>query len=98
MPGVILCEAGMQAGAALLASMLAGDSAAGMGPGVPVATRMNDVKFKKVIRPGDVIQLEVRLKERLAQAFFLQVSIRCEGKLAARFEFGCTMAEMETAP
>jgi 3-hydroxyacyl-[acyl-carrier-protein] dehydratase len=97
-PGVILCEAGMQAGAALLASMLAGDSAAGMGPGVPVATRMNDVKFKKVIRPGDVIQLEVRLKERLAQAFFLQVSIRCEGKLAARFEFGCTMAEMETAP
>jgi len=97
-PGVILCEAGMQAGAALLASMLAGNSAAGMGPGVPVATRMNDVKFKKVIRPGDVIQLEVSLKEQLAQAFFLQVSIRCEGKLAARFEFGCTMAEMETSP
>ena len=97
-PGVILCEAGMQAGAALLASMLAEDSAAGMGPGVPVATRMNDVKFKKVIRPGDVIQLEVRLKEQLAQAFFLQVSIRCEGKLAARFEFGCTIAKMETSP
>ena len=42
--------------------------------------------------------LEVRLKERLAQAFFLQASIRCEGKLVARFEFGCTMTEMETAP
>ncbi|MFP6575346.1 MAG: 3-hydroxyacyl-ACP dehydratase FabZ family protein [Pirellulaceae bacterium] len=97
-PGVILCEAAMQAGAVLLAALLAEDSSEGLGSGVPVATRMNDVKFKKVIRPGDVIQLEVRLKERLAQAFFLQVSIRCEGKLAARFEFGCTMAEMETAP
>jgi len=97
-PGVILCEAAMQAGAALLASMLREDSAGGVGPGVPVATRMNDVKFKKVTRPGDVVQLEVRLKERLAQAFFLQASIRCEGKLVARFEFGCTMAEMETAP
>ena len=96
-PGVILCEAGMQAGATLLASMLAEDSADGMGPGVPVATRLNDVKFKKVTRPGDVIRLEVKLKERLAQAFFLQATIRCEGKLVARFEFGCTMAEMETA-
>ena len=94
-PGVILCEAGMQAGAVLLASMLSEDPTGGSSTGVPVATRMNDVKFKKVTRPGDVIRLEVTLKERLAQAFFLQATIRCEGKLVARFEFGCTMAEME---
>ena len=97
-PGVILCEAGMQAGAVLLASMLAEDPAGDSANGVPVATRMNDVKFKKVTRPGDVVRVEVTLKERLAQAFFLQATIRCEGKLVARFEFGCTMAQMESSP
>ena len=97
-PGVMLCEAGMQAGAVLLASMLAEDSASGAVSGVPVATRMNDVKFKKVTRPGDVVRIEVALKERLAQAFFLQATIRCEGKMVARFEFGCTMAQMEASP
>ena len=39
-PGVILCESAMQAGAILLASHLEGKQ------GVPVATRMNNVKFK----------------------------------------------------
>lgn len=95
-PGVILCEAAMQAGAVLLAALLAEDSSEELGSGVPVATRMNDVKFKKVIRPGDTILLAVKLKERLAQAFFLQATIRCETKLAVRFEFGCTMAKLET--
>ena len=88
----------MQAGAVLLASMLAEDPAGDSAKGVPVATRMNDVKFKKVTRPGDVVRVEVTLKERLAQAFFLQATIRCEGKLVARFEFGCTMAQMESSP
>jgi len=95
-PGVILCESAMQAGAALLSSMLAANAETGMGKGVPVATRINDVKFRKVIRPGDTIQLEVTLKERLAQAFFLKATVRCDGKVAARFEFACTMAEVES--
>lgn len=94
-PGVILCEAAMQAGAALLATLLADESGVDFGSGVPVATRMNDVKFKKVIRPGDTIFLEVTLQERLAQAFFLRATIRCETKVAARFEFGCTMTKVE---
>ena len=65
-PGVILCESAMQAGAILLSQFVQA------GSGVPVATRMNDVKFKKMIRPGDTVRLEVELTERLADAFFLQ--------------------------
>ena len=86
-PGVILCESGMQAGAILLSQSIA----EGAG-GVPVATRLNEVKFKRPIRPGDTIQMEVDLVERLADAFFLKAKITCDGKLAARFEFACTMA------
>ena len=86
-PGVILCEAAMQAGAIMLAAWMQ------EGEGVPVATRMNDVRFKRMIRPGETIELEVRLNERLADAFFMQAAVRCEGKLAVRFEFACTMAK-----
>ena len=87
-PGVILCESAMQAGAVLLAKFVQGIE------GVPVATRLNDVKFKKMIRPGDTIQIEVTLQERLADAFFLQAKVTCDGKLAVRFDFACTIASV----
>lgn len=89
-PGVLLCEAAMQAGAILLSRHL------GEKPGhVPVATRMNDVRFKRIVRPGETIQLEVELTERLADAFFLKAKVSVDGKLAVRFEFACTAAKME---
>jgi 3-hydroxyacyl-[acyl-carrier-protein] dehydratase len=84
-PGVILCEAAMQAGAILLSAHLAGK-------GVPVATRINDVRFKKMIRPADTIEMVVTLEERLADAFFLNAIVTCDGKVAVRFSFACTLA------
>jgi 3-hydroxyacyl-[acyl-carrier-protein] dehydratase len=84
-PGVILCEAAMQAGAILLAQHI-GDAT-----GVPVATRMNDVKFKRMVAPGETIELDVELVERLSDAFFLKAKVSCRGKVAVRFEFACTM-------
>ncbi len=88
-PGVILCECGMQAGAILLASLI--DDNAG---GVPVATRLKEVKFKKMVRPGDTIQMEIDLTERLADAFFLKAKVTVGGKVAVRYEFACTIAPM----
>lgn len=89
-PGVILCESAMQAGGILLSSAMQ------QGDGVPVATRLNDVKLKKMIRPGDTIELDITLKERVANAFFLQAKVSCGGKVSVRFEFACTMAKMES--
>ena len=86
-PGVILCECAMQTGAVLLASSI--EPAAGQ---VPVATRMNDVKFKRVVRPGETVEIEVQLIETLASAFFLTGKVACGGKLAARLEFACALA------
>jgi 3-hydroxyacyl-[acyl-carrier-protein] dehydratase len=90
-PGVLLCEAAMQAGAILLSRHLA-DAADGR---VPVATRMNDVRFKRMVRPGEEIRMEVDLVERLANAFFLKAKSTVGGKVAVRFEFACTAAEQE---
>ena len=88
-PGVILCEAGMQAGAVLLSAVTPRDGR------VPVATRMNDVKWRKMVRPGDSIDIEVTLNEQLADVYFLSAKITCDGKLAARYSFACTMAPPE---
>lgn len=94
-PGVLLCEAAMQAGAVLLSAHMvqedAGDQKAGNR--VPVATRMNNVKFKRMVRPGDTLRLEVELVERLADAFFMKAKVSVDGKLAVRFDFACTATD-----
>lgn len=91
-PGVLLCEAAMQAGAVLLSAIIrdAGEDLAG---GVPVATRMNNVQFRAMVLPGEEITLEVELVERLSKAFFMKAKVtnNTTGKLAARLEFACTL-------
>ena len=87
-PGVLLCEAAMQAGAILLASLVHEGS-----DRIPLATRMNDVRFKRVVRPSETIDIEVALRERLADAFFWTPKVSCGGKVAARLEFACTLGD-----
>ncbi len=89
-PGVILCEASMQAGAVLLSSLIAPTT----DEQVPVATRMNNVKFKKIVRPGDTVDIQVQLDNQLANAFFLTAKVTCDGGLCARLEFACAIAEI----
>lgn len=85
-PGVILCECALQSGAILLAEHA---PAAGA---VPVATRLDAVKFKKMVRPGDTIDIHATLNEIVSTAYFLTAKISVAGKLAARLDFACTMA------
>ncbi|MCI0358464.1 MAG: beta-hydroxyacyl-ACP dehydratase [Planctomycetaceae bacterium] len=87
-PGVILCEAAMQAGAVLLSKHVASD-------GVPVVGRLNDVKFKRMVRPGDTIQLDVTLDERMGDAFFLSAKVLASGKPAVTLSFVVTVAKRE---
>jgi len=95
LPGVLLCEAAMQAGAVLVARL--GVSAQPNGASatsgrVPVATRMNNVKFRQMVRPGDTLEIEVALTERVANAYFLSARIQVAGKTAAQLEFACALA------
>lgn len=87
-PGVILCECCLQAGAVLVADHA--QVAAGL---VPVATRMDGVKFKKMVHPGDTISIEVTLNESVSKAFYLTGKVLVEDKLAARLDFAVSVAE-----
>jgi len=89
-PGVILCEMALQAGAVLLARQYQ-DGRAEEGE-LPLATRMNNVKFKRMVRPGDTVQVAVQIRERLANAFFLSARLTCGEELTASLDFACTMA------
>ena len=86
-PGVILCECALQSGAILLSKFTPQQGV------VPVATRLDGVKFKKMVRPLDTILIEVTLNEIVSTAYFMTGKISVDGKLAARLDFACTVAE-----
>ena len=88
-PGVILCECALQSGAILLSSKTPTTGV------VPVATRMDNVKFKQMVRPGDTVEIAVTLNEVLANAYFMTGKVTCNGKLAARLDFACSVAKPE---
>lgn len=87
LPGVLQLEAAFQAGAILIARI------APPAPGqVPVVTRIQSTQFRRLVRPGETLTLEVELTERLANAYFLKAKVTVDGQTAARVEFACTAA------
>ncbi len=85
LPGVLQCEACFQAAAVLIAKFHPVE------PGeVPVVTRQNNTRFRRLVRPGETLDIEVALTERLANAFFLTGKITVNGQTAVRLEFACT--------
>ncbi|WP_437190755.1 3-hydroxyacyl-ACP dehydratase FabZ [Planctomicrobium sp. SH527] len=87
LPGVLQCEAAFQAGAVLIATQF--PPADGQ---VPVVTRLNNVQFRKMVSPGQTLELEVELTEQLTNAFFLKGKVSVDGKVCVRLEFACALA------
>ncbi len=88
-PGVLVCEAIFQSGAILLATRAKEHVAAGL---VPVMTRIKDTRFKAMVRPGDVLEMEVELKDALDKLFHLKGKAKVNGKLAVSTSFACALA------
>jgi len=91
LPGVLQCEAAFQAGALLIARLVPpGDDR------VPVVTRLNNVKFRRMVRPGDTLDIHAELTEELSSAYFLKARTAVEGQTTCSLEFACTLAAAET--
>jgi 3-hydroxyacyl-[acyl-carrier-protein] dehydratase len=86
-PGVILCECCLQSGAILLSQFTPQD-----GSVVPVATRLDGVKFKRMVRPGETVDIDITLNEVVSSAYFMTGKVTVDGKLAARLDFACSVA------
>ncbi len=89
-PGVIQCEACLQAGAVLLGNKLRQTDS------LPVATRMDGVKFKQIVRPGETVEIQVTLNEQLSNAYYMTGKMLLNGKIAMRLEFACSVVPAQT--
>lgn len=79
MPGVLLQEALFQSGAALMAGM--------EGAGLGVVTRVQNAKFKSMVRPGDELVMTVELTESLSNAHYMKGTTKVGGKTVLVIEF-----------
>ncbi|MDR0326722.1 MAG: beta-hydroxyacyl-ACP dehydratase [Planctomycetaceae bacterium] len=91
-PGVLQCEAAMQAGAILLSRIFKDEEIDGR---MPVVAKMGEAKFKQIVRPGDTIFLEVTYKTKMAGKYFLHVKVTVDGKTATSFDVVCALTEKE---
>lgn len=87
-PGVILCEAIFQSGAILIASQIIS-----LESGIPVLTRVKNAAFKRIVRPGEELEIEVSIADRIQNAIFLKGSARVAEQLAVRVEFTCALVK-----
>ena len=87
MPGALVCESIFQTGAILLSKIMGG-----IGGGVPVLTRINNAKFKSIVRPGSTLDIEAELVERVSNAFFMKGRASVGGKTSVTVEFTVTLA------
>ncbi|MCF8058552.1 MAG: beta-hydroxyacyl-ACP dehydratase [Bacteriovoracaceae bacterium] len=87
MPGVILQEAIFQSGALLMSFKSEETGVEGLG----VVSRVQDVKFKNFVKPGDTLEMEVSLDESLANAFYMSGKTRVNGKVVMVIKFTGTL-------
>jgi 3-hydroxyacyl-[acyl-carrier-protein] dehydratase len=80
MPGVLLQEALFQSGAAFMAI---NSAARGLG----VVTRVQNAKFKNMVKPGDNLIMEVELVDQVANASYMKGNIKVNGKSVLAMEF-----------
>ena len=85
-PGVIQCEAAMQAGAILLTRLFDKEEFENR---VPVVAKMEKVRFKEMVRPGETLMLDVKFKDKVAGIYFLQAKVTVNGKTSAQLEIAC---------
>src|SRR5580658_5678453 len=86
LPGVLQCEAAFQAGALLIARLAPVD-----GGLLPVVTRLNNVKFRRMVRPGETLDIRAEFVERLSAAYFLKARTDVDGQTTCTLEFACTL-------
>ena len=89
-PGVLQCEAALQAGAILLSKFFENDS---IGSRVPVVAKMGEVRFKQMVFPGDTIIIEVKFRDKMTGVYFLRAKVTVNGKTSVQFDFACALTE-----
>ncbi|MBK7643690.1 MAG: beta-hydroxyacyl-ACP dehydratase [Planctomycetes bacterium] len=79
LPGVLMAEFCFQSAALLFSGT--------PGAGLPVLTRIEDARYKKVVRPGETLRAEVTLVESLSNARWCKAHVTSAGASVLRIGF-----------
>ena len=94
MPGVLLCEAVFQSGALLMADNLKRMEPSPSQTGLmPVLTRIKGAKFKREVKPGDTIRIQVKVDENVGNVWFFKGKVTVDDKTALKVDFGCALVD-----
>jgi 3-hydroxyacyl-[acyl-carrier-protein] dehydratase len=85
-PGVLLCEAVFQTGALYMARQ-AQAAGAKPGEGVPLLAKINEVRFRNPVYPGETVTIEVKRKESLGGFTMMSGSVRSGEKRVLTVDF-----------
>ncbi len=94
MPGVLLCESVFQTGAVFLADLLKEESLTDESV-TPVLTRIRDARFKRMVLPGDKVEISVSLGDRMGKFFNLTGQIKNNGKICLTISFALALVKDE---
>lgn len=92
MPGVMQIEAMAQAGGILLAR------AADYRGQIPYFIGINNVKFRRVVKPGDCLRMEVKLVKMRSRLAFFTGQATVDGARVTEAEFSCMIGGDNPAP
>ncbi len=84
MPGVLICEHVFQSGALFVSNALGGLEQA---DGVPVLTKIEFARFRKILGPGSEVETKVQLDEQVGPGWFLSGRVMNEDKVALKIRF-----------
>lgn len=87
LPGVIQCEMAFQGAAVLIATIR--PVADGR---VPVVARLNNTKFRRMVRPGETVDVHVTITDKVKSAYYMTGAVSVAGDVSARLDFTVTEA------
>lgn len=88
-PGVILSEHVFQSAAVLVSRRLGGLEADDL---VPVLTKIEEARFRRIVRPEETLTTRVKVVERVGPAWYMSGDVRCGGKNVLRIKYAMTNA------
>ena len=87
MPGVLIFESIFQTGAIMMGKQIANEGR------IPVLTRVNNIKLKHAVNPGDTLQIEVKLNDLVSSAAYMSGKASVNGRTAVTLEFTAMLVE-----
>ncbi|MDR2200872.1 MAG: beta-hydroxyacyl-ACP dehydratase [Puniceicoccales bacterium] len=87
-PGVILCETVFQTAAALILKLFPLEKGT-----TPVLARIENARFKSIVKPNEILRIEVTCGEKMGKFFMMEGNVFKEGNvLALNTKFSLALA------